>query len=186
MAMNFEELDETTRHYMLTEFEAEEASDNPYRSTILSAIGIVEFPGLIRQALRSGDEQTLISSLSDVSFWNRTNTHVRRGNASQHRINIPDAARRLGLTEFNTWYVRGLAKRLIVEEVTFCQIYRAAPALIEESSECKLHENKVFPVETIYFGHCARYWPKPANPTALSVPLGPNCHHTIRRYLKQG
>jgi hypothetical protein len=32
MEMNFEELDETTRRYMLSEFEAEEASNNPYRS----------------------------------------------------------------------------------------------------------------------------------------------------------
>jgi hypothetical protein len=32
----------------------------------------------------------------------------------------------------------------------------------------------------VYDGHRARYWPT-ENPTAVSVPFGPNCHHTIRR-----
>jgi len=37
MAMNFEELDQNTRAYMLSEFEAEEASSAPYRGRGLSA-----------------------------------------------------------------------------------------------------------------------------------------------------
>jgi hypothetical protein len=37
--MNFEELDDITRHYMLVEFEAEEGTGNPYRSKALSLPG---------------------------------------------------------------------------------------------------------------------------------------------------
>ncbi len=173
--MKFEELDDVTRQYMLREFEAEESSGNPYRGKNLSAVGRVEFGGLIRQAIRSGDEQTLIASLLNSSYWNPTD---RRG----YRINQQNEAERLGLTEFNTWYVRGLAKRLMDEGVAECQVYRAGiPKWGAPSEECMAHEGQIYSVEVVYFGHRARYWPEPGNRAALSIPLGPNCHHTIRR-----
>ena len=51
----------------------------------------------------------------------------------------------------------------------------------EESPECKAHEGQVVLVETIYKGHRAGYWPEPGNKSILTVPLGPGCHHTVRR-----
>jgi hypothetical protein len=174
MAMNFEELDDITRHSMLAEFEAEESSGNPYRGNTLSPVGLVEFSGLMRRAILSGNEQTLTASLLDLAYWNHVD---RRG----YRINIQQAAERLGLTEFNTWYVRGFAKRLIDEGVTHCQVYRAAMPKGEESAECRAHEGQIYFVVDIYGGHRARYWPGQGNRSALSIPLGPNCHHTIRR-----
>ena len=123
MAMDFEELDDLTRQVMLLEFEAEELSGNPYRGKSLSAIGRVEFSGLMRRAIRTGNELTLIDSLVNPSYWNPTEPYVRQGIERQRSINVQQAAERLGLTEFNTWYVRGLARRLMDEKVTTCQIY---------------------------------------------------------------
>ena len=173
MFMHFEELDELTRQYMLLEFEDEE-SNNPYRSRKLSSSGLAEFPGLMRRAIKSGNEQTLTDSLLVSSYWNLID---RRG----HKINLQESATSLGLTEFNTWYVHGLTKKLMDEGVTHCQVYRAAMPKWEESAECAIHNGKKFSVIDIYRGHRARYWPTPGNRSTLSIPIGPNCHHSIKR-----
>ena len=48
--MNFEELDEKTQKWMLEEFNDEEKSGNPYRSSILSVEGLKQFPTLMEEA----------------------------------------------------------------------------------------------------------------------------------------
>lgn len=176
----FEELDDTTRRWMLQEFEAEEANA-PYRSPRLSARGLLEFPRLMRAAIERGTEVSLIDDLSRPEYWNAWGLFVRQGKTHKRAINPAKAAEALGLTEFNTWYVRGLARRLLEEGEESCQVYRAAPAW-EPRAECLQHDGQVYPVKTIYDGHRARYWPAPENPGVLSIPVGTNCHHTIRRF----
>ena len=180
MAMIFEELDETTRHHMLDAFDEEEARGNPYRAKGLSAIGFTEFTGLMRQAIRFGNEEILIRTLQHSSYWHPMELYTRNGVTRERRVNVQQAAERLGLTEFNTWYVRGLSKKLIAEGIANCQIYRASEPKWEPS-ECSQHEGKILPVVEIYNGHRARYWPEPGKPYAMSIPFGPGCNHTIRR-----
>lgn len=180
MAMKFEELDEITRRYMLEEFEKEQSSSNSYRPKVLSKVGQSNFLNLVREAVQSGNEETLIRLLSNPTYWNPTETYIRDGVVRERRVNVQQAAERLGLTEFNTWYVRGLAKRLMDEGVTRCQVYRGAMPKWEPA-ECSVHEGKILPAKEIYHGHRARYWPEPGNPEAMSIPFGPGCHHTIRR-----
>ena len=179
MAMNFEELDDTTRRYMLQEFEAEIASDNPYFGRNLSAAGRAAFTELMRAAINEGNEETLGAALNRPVLWNEKETYERNGVLRERRINVRQASERLALTEFNTWYVRGFARRLLDEGETRCQAYRAAQPKWEPG-DCATHENQVFSVREIYDGHRARYWPV-VNESAVSIPFGPGCHHTIRR-----
>ena len=179
MAMNFKELDETTRRCMLQEFEIEIASQNPYFGRNLSAAGRAAFPEMMREAIISGNEETLGAALNRADLWNEMETYERNGVFRERRINVRQASERLALTEFNTWYVRGLSRRLIDEGVTHCQAYRAAQPRWEPA-DCTAHENQVFIVREIYDGHRARYWPV-VNENAVSIPFGPGCHHTIRR-----
>lgn len=179
MAMNFEELDTTTRRYMLQELEVELASERPYSGRNLSTVGRAAFPDLMREAIGNGNEETLGVVLNRPELWNRMEPYERGGVLRQRRINVRQASERLALTEFNTWYVRGLSKRLLDEGVTHCQAYRAAEPRWEPA-ECSAHEGQLFTVQEIYDGHRAKYWPV-ANPTAVSIPFGPGCHHTIRR-----
>ncbi|HUX01107.1 MAG TPA: hypothetical protein VMY35_09035 [Phycisphaerae bacterium] len=179
MAMNFEEMDDITRGYMLQEFEPELRSSNPYVSKALSAKGRDAFPDLMRKAIQSGNEESLTADLAKPDYWHPTETYERDGVVRERRRNIRQASERLALTEFNTWYVRGFAKRLMEEGVTRCQAYRAAQPKWEPA-ECSVHEGQIFQVEQIYNGHRARYWPTD-NPNAVSIPFGPGCHHTIRR-----
>ena len=125
--MDFEELDETTRSKMLLEFDAEETGAiPPYRGRNLSASGAEAFPSLMREAILHGNEETLATSLKNSLYWVSSGTTHRGGVVRLRDINYNNEADRLGLTEFNTWYVRGLAKRLIDEGEKECQIYRAA------------------------------------------------------------
>jgi hypothetical protein len=173
MAMRFEELDEKTRTYMLREFEAEEASGKPYRGQNLSMQGLEVFPRFMREAIVQGNEQTLTSALNNPQYWH---TYKKSGKP----VKPEDEAERLGLTEFNTWYVRGLSKRLMDEGVKECQAYRAALPK-HQPSRCPLQEGQIYPLDLVYKGHRAKYWPPPGNLAAFSIPDGPNCHHTIRR-----
>lgn len=175
----FEELD-STREYMLKEFQSEQKSNMPYLSPLLTQVGREAFPGAMENAIMYGNEETLANDLSRPSYWHSEETRVRAGKVYQAKITPSKVAQRLAYTEFNTWYVRGLARKLMDEGEEFCQVYRAAPAW-QPREECLAHEGKTYSVKDIYEGHRARYWPLPGNPNAFSIPAGPYCHHTIRR-----
>ena len=163
--LTLRDLDDRTREFMLKEFEDEQAR-GPYRSKLLSHTGHELFPGLMREAIRNGDEKTLERALSRPGMFNPT---ARR-----------DAAQMLALSEFLIWYTRGLAARLIDEGVAECVVYRAGDAL-EERAACTALEGQTVSVQDIYDGHRAGYHNKHPRPGAISIPSGPNCHHTITR-----
>ena len=180
MSMNYEELDEITRKHMLAEFEAEQRSANPFRSKALSPAGLDAFPRFMGAAIQTANEESLFESLNDAEYWEPKEQYKRSGVARERQRNIRQAAERLALTEFSTWYVRGLATRLLAEGVTNCQVYRGAQPKWEPG-ECAEHEGVIVAVRAVYDGHRARYWPEPGSPDAFSIPFGPGCHHVIRR-----
>ncbi len=172
--LRYEELDDTTRRWMMEELRAEEARA-PYRDPSLSAEGRAIFPRLMEEAVLRGDEGSLARSLSPPSYWAEFEP------APQGGVRRTDPARAsvvLARQEFNTIYVRGLARRLIEEGEEHCQVYLAGEE--PKSCDCELYENRVFGVRLVYQGHRARYWPR-EDPKAFSIPCGPGCGHTIRR-----
>jgi len=164
---------------MLEEFRRE-WSTNSYKSTRLSNRGLEEFPKLMEEAINSGNEVTLAHALSNRAFWKPSEEFERSGRTHRRTITPANAAESLAITEFNTWYVRGLSRRLLDEGEESCEVYRAAPAWVPRD-ECLQHDGARYAVRDIHDGHRARYWPPPGNPHALSIPIGTNCHHTIRR-----
>lgn len=138
------------------------------------------FPEHMREAIQLGNEQTLLVALNRAGYWNPTEQYERSGIVRPRNINRQQAAEQLSLSEFNTWYVKGLAKRLMDEGVRSCEAYRGTMPKWEPG-DCAAHEGQIYSVEEIYRGHRARYWPTPGNPNAISIPFTPGCHHTIRR-----
>jgi hypothetical protein len=172
MAMKYEELDDRTRQHMLSAFDREQASADPYRSKALSAKGLAAFPKLMREAVTSGNEESLALALTQVDFWEPEEDYVRDGIKRKRKRNVPQAATRLALTEFSTWYVLGFAHRLRDEGVQQCQIYRGAEPKWEPG-ECADHEGKIVAVEEIIASHRVRYWPEPGNADEFSIPFSP-------------
>lgn len=177
--MRFEELDDTTRKYMLEEFQKEEKGGNPYRSSRMSAEGLANVARHMEKAIKNGDENTLAVSLSNGTYWKPYETRRRKDTTYQAKIDPMSSAKTFALTEFNTWYVRGLAKRLIGEGQKECEVYRAESA-DQPRCECSRYEDQRLELQKIYDGHRAKYHPVP-NYGAFSIPSGTNCHHTIRR-----
>ena len=163
----FEELDDETRKWMLIEFEAEESS-KPYRPRTLDTTGLAKFADIMRNAIRTGDIQSLEYDLS---------TYIVSSPAN--------AAHRLAHTEFTTWYTRGFARRLREEGIDECEVYRAGTAR-QPRCDCSRLEGVVVSVNAIYDGHRVPYHHngrKTSNYTGSPIPIpkGPMCHHTIRR-----
>jgi hypothetical protein len=179
MAMSYEELDRITRKHMLVQFEAEEASASPYRSKALSPAGLSAFPDLFRTAVSSGNELTLAHALGGRALWDAEEEYTRNGITRARRRNIEQSSHRLALTEFNTFYVRGFASRLMEEGVSTCQICRGEEPKWEPG-ECAHHEGVIVAVQDIYSNHRVRYWPEPGQ-DLMSIPFAPGCHHVIRR-----
>lgn len=180
MSMDYLELDQKTRSIMLSEFEIEQAGGNPYISKALSPRGQLIFPQLMVHAIMHGNEETLAGELSDVSLWEPMESYIRDGISRIRNRNIPQSIERLSITEFSTWYVRGLAKRLMDEGVKDCQVYRGAQPKWEPA-ECSEHEGQIVEVKIIFANHRVRYWPEPGNKGAFSIPFSPSCHHLIKR-----
>ena len=180
MTMNYEELDDQTREYMLSEFEKEQTGGNPYRSKALSPQGLALFPEFMRDAIKSGNEVSLAGALDRAELWELEEEYTRQGITRTRKRNVRQATTRLALTEFSTWYVRGLAKRLLDDGVEKCQVYRGEQPKWEPG-ECAEHEGRILSVQDIYDSHRARYWPEPGDSMAFSIPFGPGCHHVIRR-----
>ena len=95
-------------------------------------------------------------------------------------MNPAQASERLAITEFNTWYVAGLAARLQEEGATHCLVYRAGSPKWQAAG-CSVHEGQTYTVAEIIAGHRIGYWPPPGVRGRLSIPAGPGCHHTIER-----
>jgi hypothetical protein len=178
---SFEELDDMTRRSMLEEFRAEQASSSPppFRPANLTPEGGAVFAEIMQRALLGGDEQTLAYELAQPSYWNTVTMAMRKGKLVPVHHKVSDLARTLADNEFNTWYVRGLSRRLMDEGVEECEVYRAGPAY-QRRVECTDLEGRRFSVREIYAGHRAKYHPVD-NPSAFSIPVGVNCHHSIRR-----
>jgi hypothetical protein len=182
MSMRFEELDRITRDFMLREFDAEEASGLPYRSAVLSPQGLAIYAATMRAALDSGCEVDVQSAFMPAHYWNATEpwNKPKGGGPGTRAVNPRQAAERLGLTEFNVWYVRGLAARLLSEGETLCEVYRASEPKFTHAS-CSSHEGQRYAGQVVYDGHRLGYWPPGRGGTGLSIPAGAGCHHTIRR-----
>lgn len=181
MPLYLPDLDPATRKHMLDEFDAEQAG-LPYLSTALSAHGRSIWPTLMREAAAYGDDVTLLSDLLSIpDAFNQQESYQRQGITRTRAVNARQAAERLATSEFNTWYVRGVAARFISEGISHVLIYRAADAKWAVAA-CTEHEGTIVSVQDVYDGHRATYWPI-ANPSAFSVPFQAGCHHSIRKVL---
>lgn len=180
--MHFTELDGATREWMLRRFEDEEAGGRPYRSPRLTPLGLSRWPDLVREAItdEAGTERTLADTLDRPEYWHPTEPYrLPDGGTGVRRVNRAQAATCLALSEFNTWYVAGLAARLRSEGETHCRIHLADTS--KGTGPCPIHEGDVRSLTQVIAAHRITYWPPPGRKDAFAVPATPNCHHTIAR-----
>lgn len=107
---HFVELDEETRTHMLAEIDLDvDTHGTPYVGKTLTVRGLADYEILLRAAVARGTEEDLVRDLSE---------HGRVSNP-------PSDARRLGQTEFNRFYIRGVCLRAAAHGTTSVTVYRA-------------------------------------------------------------
>jgi hypothetical protein len=128
-------------------------------------------------ALTEHDMAWLAAEMSDQRYWLTHHTYVNsRGRHITARV-PRNALATLAYGEFNTTYVRAVATLARDAGVATCIIYRAAPAWAPRDS-CSYMEGAAVSVSAVLDGH--RAYMRAAGQSEISVPAGPNCHHSIQ------
>ena len=150
MPLYLPDLDPITRQHMLREFDAEQAGD-PYVPAVLSVQGRRVWPTIMRDAIDFGDDETLLNDLlRDPSVFNEQEQYVRQGVPRMRKVNLQQAGTRLAVSEFNTWYVRGVAARFLAEGINHVLVYRAEDRTLTDEEVAKFHQAVVDELERAF------------------------------------
>ena len=176
MALYFENLDERTRQLMLDEMEFDIANHQLHISPFLSGQGQRDYENLLRDALQSGNDETLAESLGEHRRILRTLPRRNPTGGYSIAATAENAAQVLAESEFNRYYIRALACRAIEDGITELVIYRAKPVTTPRpESEARI-ETSLLPQELLedLRSHTGDERP------SLGVPSGPNSGLSVR------
>ena len=176
MALYFENLDERTRQLMLDEMEYDITHHQLHISPFLSGQGQRDYEGLLREALQSGNDETLAESLRQHRRLLRTLPRRNPSGGYSIAATAENAAQVLAESEFNRYYIRALARRAIEDGISELVIYRAKPVTNPRpESEARI-ETSLPPQELL---EDLRSHPGDERPS-LGVPSGPNSGLSVR------
>ena len=116
---NFENLDATTRQYMLIEVDQAIKTSQLHFSRRFNEQGVARYPQLLCAAVTTGNEETLADALQQQHCFD---THEKQGAVTRK---VPEnAATTFAEGEFNAFYMRGVCHRAI-REGCLVEVYRA-------------------------------------------------------------
>ena len=176
MALYLENLDDRTRQLMLDEMEYDAAHNQLHISPFLSGQGQRDYANLLREAIQSGNDETLAENLREHRRILRTLPRHNPKGGYSISATPENAAQVLAESEFNRYYIRALALRAIEDGITELVIYRAKPVSNPRpESEARI-ETTLSPQELL---DDLRSHPGDEAPT-LGVPSGPNSGLSVR------
>lgn len=176
MALYLENLDERTRQLMLAEMEYDITHNQLHISPFLSGQGQRDYASILREAIQSGNDETLAEALRQHRRILRT--LPRRNPKGGYSISATpeNAAQVLAESEFNRYYIRALARRAIEDGIPELVIYRAKPVSNPRPESEARVETTLSPTELL---DDLRTHPGD-EPPALGVPSGPNSGLSVR------
>jgi hypothetical protein len=177
MALYFENLDDRTRGLMLDEMEYDISNNQLHISPFLSGQGQRDYASLLRDAIQNGTDETLAQNLREHRRIVRTQPR-RQPKAGGYSIAATpeNAAEVLAESEFNRYYIRGLARRAIEDGIPELVIYRAKPVQNPRPESEARVETALSPQELL---EDLRSHPGD-EPPILGVPSGPNSGLSVR------
>ena len=176
MSLFFENLDERTRQLMLDEMEYDLSHNQLHISPFLSGQGQWDYADLLRNAIQKGNDETLGHDLQARRRIVRALPRRTPRGGYVITATVDNAAEVLAESEFNRYYIRGLARRAIEDGISELVVYRAKPARNPRpESEARL-EMSLSPRELLAD---LRSHPGDELP-ALGVPAGPNSGLSVR------
>lgn len=166
---NFKNLDQDTRNEMDVEICNDITNKQLYLSSRLSGIGIADYPDLLKKSVYHYDDRWLAEQLT------QKNRLLQVEQTARGVRKIPfNAATMLAEGEFNRYYMRGLCRIAIINNVNV-EVYRAKPVDISRI----LSEHKIGQiVDPKILLHDLRI--NIGVDTALGLPAGPNSGLSIK------
>src|SRR5499426_3589526 len=169
MSLFLENLDERTRQLMLDEVEYDIAHNQLHISPFLSGQGQWDYADLLRKAIQKGSDETLGHDLQSRRRIVRALPRRKPRGGYIITATVENAAEVLAESEFNRYYIRGLARRAIEDHIPELVVYRAKPARNPRPESEARVETSLSPQELL---EDLRSHPGDEPPT-LGVPSGP-------------
>ena len=176
MPLYLEDLNHRVRELMLDEVEHDIAHHQLHISPFLSGQGQRDYPSLLRDAIQNGNDQTLAESLRAHRRIMRTLPRRQPKGGYSIAATPGNAAEILAESEFNRYFIRGLARHAIEEGIPELVIYRAKPARNPRPESEALVETTISPQDLL---DDLRAHPGD-EPPKLGVPAGPNSGLSVR------
>lgn len=124
MSLQYANLDDETRKFMVEEIEFDLAAGRLYLGTRLSPSGRAEYQHLLLEAAKSGTDDSLAEALR------QNNRLLERELINGRDKKVPvNAAETLAEGEFNRFYIRAVCRRALTESPNLVEVYRAKAAL---------------------------------------------------------
>jgi hypothetical protein len=171
----YENLDERTRRLMLDEMNLDITDNKLSISPYFSGQGVHDYPNLLRQAIESGDDNSLAAALSEQgrilrSYTRHTPSH------GYSIVTIPaNAAEVVAESEFNRYYIRALARRAIEDGLQELIVIRAKAVTEPRPQSEALVETALNPRDVL-----EDLRQHPGEPSRLGVPGGPGSGLSVR------
>ncbi len=173
--MNFVNLDDTTRPYMLQEVESDIAAGRLYLSRRFTDKGMQDYPALLREAVSQRDAEWLAQQLSIENRMRPAElSHSRTGTAYVKRTPFSDHET-AAFGEYNRYYIRGLCARAIAEGIKEVIVYRALEVAQERGTSASLIGSSVDPAILL-----ADLRENIGKGTRLGIPSGPNSGISVK------
>jgi hypothetical protein len=175
MALDYEDLDDRTRQFMLQEIDWDVSQGTLYVSPRLNQEGRRNYEALLREAVRHHSDLWLADELRRRSFMSAfEQRRKRKGGFTSAKvpINAPDT---LAEGEFNRFYVRGLCLKAIENGIAELEVYRGK-SVTQPRPESEAMIGKRIPAQALL--NDLRQ--SPGVEPALGLPPGPNSGLTVR------
>lgn len=124
MPLEYADLDNATRRFMLKELQRDIDGGTLYLSNRLSSEGSNEYPSLLTEALEKGDDGSLAEALARPGVLRSHETVTRKGRLVEAKV-PHTAPQTMSEGEFNRYYMRGLCCRAIEAGMDRLVVYRA-------------------------------------------------------------
>jgi hypothetical protein len=145
---NFIDLDETTRRYMLEAIEEAEQTNNIYFSPRFNDAGKQLWLPLLKEAARDHNEHWLAYQLEENETMTGVEVAAKPSGGYSIRHVPHTAAETQAESQFNRFYMLGLAKRARAEGIPHLEVYRARERA-EPRPESEALVGKLIPIEEI-------------------------------------
>ncbi|NOW95818.1 hypothetical protein [Mucilaginibacter sp. SG564] len=123
MALTYASLDETTRQYMLTEFQSDIDNNNCFLSKRFNDFGNTFYVEKMPDHILNGNDDSLAEELKNNDCFK--SHEERKAGAGVTMVKVPiTASVTFAEGEFNRFYIRGLCLRALEENMRL-EVYRA-------------------------------------------------------------